>query len=515
MRPTFLGFEAARSGLVASQKALDITGNNVANMDTEGYTRQRVDLVSVSISGSNNRYANSLMAGAGVYIVGVSQVRDPYLDARYREQSSYLGDLATQLTAYTDMENLFDDVTSSGLQDAMTKFMGQLQDLSNNSEKPENANSVLTAAKNMVQLINSYNSKLDQIAKQNQTGLEIGVQNVNSILEKLASLNTQIKDACLANTTIDPTTGERRMLGPYGPNELFDDRNLLLDQLSAYGEVDVKSESDGTITLNFAGTEVLKGSKYDTLNLSQDASGSNVLEWSRSKETFKAEAGAIKAYVNVLNGKGGYAVGGENSYEGIGYYREVLNSFADTVATEFNKANTFTDSDGAVHGGDLFSKSNPADLIFTAKNLRISDAWMENSQYILMSNTTTEGELDTSNLQKMIKMFDESFTFKSTTTKPDGTPTYTEFSGTFEGYLTHFQNKLGNQTGYIKGTYESTTSVATDLLDMRDSISAVSENEEAVNMMKYQKSYNAAARVITAMDEVLDVLINKMGRVGL
>lgn len=513
MRPTFLGFQAARSGLVASQKALDIVGNNVANMNTEGYTRQRVDLISMSASSVASRYAvgNTTMAGQGVYVSGVSQIRDPYLDARYREQSAYLGSLETIVSTYKDMENLFDDVDSSGLQDTMSKLMAQLQEVTTNAEKPEIANTVLTAAKNLVQLMNSYNSKLDQIAEQNQTSLNVCVQNVNSILEKLSSLNGQIKDACLSNVTVDPISGERRMLGPYGPNELYDDRNLLLDQLSAYGEVKVKNESDGTITLTFGGTVVLSDTKADSIALAQGENGVNTLTWRRAGTEFSAKDGAITAYVDLLAGKGGFASTGENSFEGIEYYRGIIDSFASTLATAFNSANTVpgVDEDGnpIIRGGDLF-KTSDGSADYTAGNLRISDAWIANPQFILMSDSSNQGKLDNSNIMKMIAMFDDN-------TLSFGDGSYTEFTGTFEGYLVHFATKLGNQKDYYESTTKSTTSVAMELLDARDSVSAVSENEEAINMMVYQKSYNAAARLMTAIDEMLDILINKLGRVGL
>ncbi|MFA9380357.1 MAG: flagellar hook-associated protein FlgK [Acetanaerobacterium sp.] len=524
MRPTFLGFQAARSGLVSSQKALDIVGNNIANMNTEGYTRQRVDLISMTFSGPSSRYAvgNTTLAGQGVYISGTSQIRDPFLDMRYREQSSYLGTQETVVSAYTDLENLFDDVTSSGLQDSMVKFMAQIEDLSGATDKTENAGTVLTAAKNLVQLMNSYSSKLDQIDSQNSTCLDVCVENVNSILEKLSSLNGQIKDACLSNTMEDPITGGRRMLGPYGPNELYDDRNLLLDQLSAFGEVDVKTEADSTITLTFGGTVVLEGTKADSLSLTKDETGANDLQWLRAGSEFDSRDGAITAYANLLDGKGGYASTGENDFEGIGYYREVINSFSSTLATSFNEANKIpiVDEFGApvldlitgdptYSGGDLF-KTSDGSADYTADNIRISDDWIADPQFILMSATDDQGKLDNSNILKMISMFDD-----NTLSFGSSSGSYTEFKGSFEGYLVHFQTKLGDQKDYYESTCESTTSVALELLDARDSVSAVSENEEAINMMTYQKSYNAAARLITAVDEMLDVLINKMGRVGL
>ena len=450
-----------------------------------------------------------MSTGQGTYISGVAQIRDPYLDARYREQSTYLGDLDTTLSAYKDLENLFDDVTSTGMQALMTKFLGQLQEVSNHSEKPEIANTLLTSAKNIVQMLSTYDSKLEQITSQNQTGLEISVQNVNSILEKLASLNEQIKADTMFYSVQDPITSERRQLGPYGPNELYDDRNMLLDQLSSYGEIDVKPESDGTITVTFGGAVVLKDHNADKINLYQDEAGNNVMQWDQARSNFKSESGSIKSYVDIISGKGGYAktASGENDFNGIPFYREVLNSFANEFATKFNAANDVAGT--GTGASDLFVKNNPTDTSFTISNIRISDSWMSDPQFIVRSDDPAQGDLSNSNIMKMISFFDETVTFGSA----DGT--HAEFTGTYEGFLTHFQTKLGNEKQYVQGVFDSTVSVANELLDSRDSISGVSENEEAINMMKFQKAFNAAARLMTAIDEQLDTIINKLGRVGL
>ncbi len=516
MRPTFLGFQTARSGLVASQKALDIVGNNIANLNTEGYTRQRVDLISMHISSTGNRYAvgNTMLAGQGVYMTGVAQIRDPFLDLRYREQSASLGELETISNVYGDLQNLFNDVTSSGLQANLDNLLKEFQSIQSSTEKPENLDIVRTAAQKLVQMLNTYDAKLTTLQQQNQTSLNACESTVNSILEKIASLNNQIKDATLSYTTIDPIYDERRVLGPYGPNELLDDRNLLLDQLSAYGEVSVKTDKDGNFSVTFGGTKVVDGDKYDILSIRQNALGENVLRWSVSSTDFTANSGAIKGYLNAIEGRGAYAGPGQKDFEGIEYYREVLNAFAHTFATALNEINT---NDPAAtpfpDGGDLFTGDGGTPPTFTAANIRISSDWMNDINFLQTTTTPAAGESYTpSNILRFIDVFNGDHTYSNS---PTPTPGHPAFNGTYKEYLVNFQVRLGTNKDTYDSKLKSTNSVALELLDARDSVSAVSENEEAISMLQYQKTYNAASRMITTMDDMLDTLINRMGRVGL
>lgn len=463
------------------------------------------------------------MAGQGTYITGVAQIRDSFLDAKYRDQVTNSGKNEVVCNTYRDLENLFDDVLTTGLQGHLQDFMTQLQDAASNPEKPEIANILLTSAKNIIQTLNSYDNKLTELAQNTQTELNLAVDNVNSILEKIGSLNDQIRDACLYNGYNDPVTGERRMLGPYGPNELMDDRNVLLDELAKYGDIDVTPKEDGRITVKFLGKnspnddiilinaeDAELNTKVNTLNItppSESDSGLNELTWNLANKygatEFACESGSIASYINVLEGHGGYAANGENSFEGIEYYRNIIDSFASNFATAFNDANA------SGNPGEALFVTTPAGAGFTAGNIRISDEWMADPMTIIPGMVAGEGKLDNTNLLKMVTIFNDEMTYAS----PDGS--YTEFSGTFEGYISHFQLKLGNQKSYYDSVDAATNSLVNELQNSRDSVSAVSENEEAINMMKFQKAFNASARLITAVDEQLDTIINRMGRVGL
>src|SRR5690554_3365344 len=116
MRPTFLAFQTAGRAMAASQANIDVTGNNIANVNTQGYTRQRVDLSSISESGYTQKYITSTVtSGYGVTVSGISQIRDPFLDARYRNEASENGIYDTILSGLRDLEYVFDEIEAVGL----------------------------------------------------------------------------------------------------------------------------------------------------------------------------------------------------------------------------------------------------------------------------------------------------------------------------------------------------------------------------------------------------------------
>ncbi len=118
MRSSFAGFTTAQLAMRASQKALDVTGQNIANINTKGYTRQRLDLISFSTGRGVSKYESSLnvKVGSGVLTTGLSQIRDPFLDIRYRNEVSNAGTQDQKLAIMKDLETVFDEVTKNGIQ---------------------------------------------------------------------------------------------------------------------------------------------------------------------------------------------------------------------------------------------------------------------------------------------------------------------------------------------------------------------------------------------------------------
>jgi flagellar hook-associated protein 1 FlgK len=493
MRPTFLAFETAKKGLAANQKALDITGQNLANVNTAGYTRQRVDLVSVSSSAAGARFSTrqATLAGQGVNVKGVAQLRDSFLDKRFREEFCDVGYYTQTSTILEDIEAALDEVTSEGMYSAINSLRSSFKTLVEGADQVTNANIVLTAAKNMTLVLKQFDIKLNNILDQQIYDLNIAVNDVNSILDKIASLNESISKDIFLQGSDDSSV--------YGANELLDARNLLIDDLSNYGNISVTDNADGTIKIEMNGHVIMNGDFHDGLNMVRNLDDTVSLRWDSSGENVVLTSGALKGSLDMINGRGSGATGiNETNTKGIRYYMDKIDTMARVIANTFNRALKVQTSDGSVEYKTLFVTSDGN--VMDAGNITINADWTADPAY-LINGLERDGEKDNTPFAKVLTLFDKKLNFG-------------EFQGTLEEYVSFYNLSIGEEKAFNDNRLEASAEVSDDLLNRRDAISGVSIDEEGSNMMLYQKSYQAVARLMTALDEALDVLINSTGLVG-
>lgn len=545
LRPTFLGFESMRKAINAAQKSLDITGHNMANINTEGYSRQRLDLFSISTSGGSLRYQTAVgLAGQGVNGRGVTQIRDPFLDKRYRELTSGANEAGTENAILLDIEDALDVIDSDGIKVALEKFKDALQDLSVDSpDRTELANIALQSAKQMVQTLKIYDTKLNQIKDQTEFELDTNVKRVSDIFREIADLNEQIVDSYVASGEIILDGDSYKANTVYGPNELKDKRNLLLDELANYGNIKVINNDDGSINVEFAGNLVVENKEYVELTWEKDVNGCALLNIVSEKllDPIPVEigagglnSGALKGYLDMYNGAGCYADDdmicvdpGKNNFTdecGIVYYQKVIDAFAQTIGTAFNGVNQIAHPvTGDMMGIPMFSTKDGSD-IFTAENIQISDEWINDPDMIIYplefvkddaGNITgvkpkdmVGEELDNTQVNKLKALFEKKLGF---TIGPDAAPDRT---CTLEEYIEYYSVKLGQQAEYQSGVYDSNATMVGSIEDARDSVMSVNLDDEGINMMNFQKWFNASSRMMTTLDEALDTIINNMGLVG-
>lgn len=228
---TFGSYTAARLGIYASQSSLNVTGNNIANINTKGYTRQRLDLASLNSAGSA-RYANSfnLDIGYGVLTKSVSQLRDPYLDILYRDEQANVGAYEARLDGLKQLSHILDEVGKGDgefgiLEAQFNDLLQQLQILSKNPGGEEYDTTVYGSAKTLCQLFNKYADALSKAEDTLTKNLKDDVKDVNSILTQIRDLNVQIREAGIHDDSA---------------LELRDARNVLIDDLSSYMKIDVR-----------------------------------------------------------------------------------------------------------------------------------------------------------------------------------------------------------------------------------------------------------------------------------
>ncbi|MFI3253288.1 MAG: flagellar basal body rod C-terminal domain-containing protein [Eubacteriales bacterium] len=251
---TFSSFGIARLAIYASSSALNVTGNNIANINTDGYCRQYLSTSPMYVGGVDQLASGgSLNFGTGVSSDAIYQYRDIYMDIRYRDMATYVGEEETKLSGLSDLANVLDEVASGeadfGIIEAQfSEIVEMLQNLSTYTGSEEYDTLVRSACETLAQLFNSYAEQLDNIETNQLSSYNSDIDATNLMLTGIRELNEQIRNA-----------------GIYGDEALAlrDMRNLLIDELSGMIGIDViYSEEDigmglivENLTINIAGTD--------------------------------------------------------------------------------------------------------------------------------------------------------------------------------------------------------------------------------------------------------------------
>ena len=491
MRPTFMGLETTKRGLMVQQKALDIIANNVSNVKTKGYTRQRLDTVTVQAYG-NDRFAGSSipLAGQGVDMRGVAQIRDSFLDSKFRLEYGDVGYYDQSAVILDEIQAAISDpeVDGSGIQNALKTLSQAISDFSGNPQDETHANIVMNSFMGLTQVLNEYDTKLKGIMENQIYDLSVSVNDINTKLAQLTDLNRTITHEVFLNTDYDGVT--------YGPNDLMDQRNVILDELARYGEVKVTNKSDGSIQVKFNGQTVVDSENNnfwnDSIKLGDDGVS---MHWNRDNKTVALPTGALRSYSEALTGD-------SSLNKGISYYQHKLDAMASKLAEVFNRIIPDTYQAGSPQTPDAYKMLLQGDEEgnVTAGNISISDMWANDASYLREKNNPN-GQMATDNILNMKKLLDQDLQMG-------------EFNGSFYEYVTHVTTTLGTQISTNEARLKSCVSTANSVDTDRMSQSGVSLNEEGVNMMSFNKAYQALGRLMTTMDEQLDILINNVGLVG-
>lgn len=227
---TFDSFTAARLGIYAAQQGLQVTGNNISNINTSGYTRQRLDQVSLKTGGAD-MYRSMLdnHIGNGALVTNINQIRDPYLDIRYRNTACDVGYSDTMLSGLQGIASILDEVAKGEGKDGL--LYAQLQDLkeclSRLGSDPCKDNDTLArkSAEALCSLFNTYAGKLETLRQNTEAGFKQDIASVNEILTSIRNLNESIRNAEIC--------GDNAL-------ELRDERNRQIDALSEYMQIKVE-----------------------------------------------------------------------------------------------------------------------------------------------------------------------------------------------------------------------------------------------------------------------------------
>ncbi|MEY8374790.1 flagellar hook-associated protein FlgK [Lachnospiraceae bacterium 56-18] len=560
IRSTFAGFTTAQLGMAASQRALDVTGQNITNINTPGYTRQRLDIASLNTQkGDYYNSKSNIKVGFGVEMTGISQLRDPFLDAQYRSQISKLGTSDAHAAGFELLTPIFDEATMSGVRDAFISLTSALNTLSTPAGIGNDENDAMVRSKMQI-LLNLFREnsvRLEDVRENVQTGFATtDVGDLNQLLDNIANLNVSIKNSqILGNPAL----------------ELQDQRNSLLDELGSYLPISVKY-SDQEIGPNqyvevldvvFTDTD---GVKHSLISDSRAASFDAIVN-DKSARLMLSDAkggttevtdilgsGTLKGTLDLINKSGDFD---GSDFRGIGYYEKALDSLVATFADKFNEMNipkdangnptNLKDKDGKIivpPGGKFLTDANGNTVVelddqgnpktdttgntipvyayplfetkdgsttFTASNIKIAEGWANGTYKITASNNYVVTDKETGstaneNILNMVKLLENKISFEV-----DGKQFY---SGSFHDCFANLEATLGIDYKSESTMLANQISVLNQTSNSRDGVSGVQLDEEGMNLLHYNQSYTAAARLMTTLDEALDVLINRTGVVG-
>ncbi|MFC7062468.1 flagellar hook-associated protein FlgK [Halobacillus seohaensis] len=507
MVSTFSGLEVAKRGLFAQQSALHTTGHNISNANTEGYTRQRVNFEQTSPfpPASRNRPEIAGQIGSGVQSGAIERIRDGYLDDQYRGENNKTGYYEARADSYGRLEEVMNEPSEDGLSKTMDRFWNSLQDLSVNPEDSGARSVVRQRGQAVAENYNYLSNTISDMQKDVAAEVDVTTKDINSMATQINDLNEQIAE-----------------VEPHGmvPNDLYDKRDLLVDKLSEQVNVEVSYEdtpsSADAMAMGKANITLLdeNGDAMEPNLVNGADNTANALNVNYNDESLATSVELGNKEIDVENftssGKlkalmdsGGYL---KADGEAEGTYQNViadLDKMATGFAETFNKVhqegeslNSISDDDNAPNFFEVNGAINDDDVIEgLAGSLDITNEIKNDTDHIAAANEALAG--DGGNASDLAKVQN------------------TEIFGSETSVVSYYESMIGSMAVEAQEAQRMKSNAGTltdSVQQQRQSVSSVSLDEEMTNMIKFQHAYNASARNITVVDEMLDRIINQMGR---
>ncbi len=453
--PSYSGLNTALSGLEAAQAAIDTTGQNIANANTPGYSRQQVNETErspLTIQSLSSVTGGGSQVGLGVDITTIGRVRDQFLDSQYRGQNTQTAGDNTSSTLLGQVQAALNEPSSSGISGALSQFWSAFNALATNPTNQGALQAVLGAGQTVATGLGTLGNELttleSQVTTQYNTLTDPNSGSIASDANQIAALNTQIAQA---------------QVNGLNPNTLLDQRDQLVDDLSQYSNVNVTSQANGMINVSFGNAaKAAAGGLADSTPL---VNGSTV----------NLAANLTDANVSGSGGQLGALLGLYDSSTGQGKiadYLTTLNNVTNNLVTSVNNAIATADPAGAT-APPFF---NPTGT--TATTIAVNSSISSSSAPYTMAEAQAAGGLR---------------------------------GGSADQAYNAFVTQIGSDVQSTQSAQQTAQSLLTAISNQRQSVSGVSLDEEMTNLIQYQQAYQASARVMDAINQTLNTLINQVG----
>jgi flagellar hook-associated protein 1 FlgK len=460
--------ELGSRSLQNQRQGIEVTGHNIANADNPAFARQRLQIqTSFAIS---TPYGQQ---GTGAVSVTINRLRNELLDEQVRGELSVTAFLETQqetlqyaqsaLGQEVDRQGNVSGVSVSpeqALSSRFNDFFAGLQSVAASPESMEERQALVMSAVQLATRFNLTDQRLAELQSQLNTSVQASTDKANGLLTEIADLNLQVRKAELGNS------------GP--ANDLRDLRQQRLEELSKLVKADTATDTDGTLHISVGGVTMVSGHQVLDRLQTYDAGGGMLrLRAETAGTSLDVTAGSIAAAMATRDGE-------------VAGLRSDLNTLASTLITEVNAVHRAGFSLTGSTGADLFTGSGSSDIAVNA-------SIVGNPALLQMSGVAgtvgnNQAALDLAHLAD----------------RAHAGLSNLSFSGNYSQII----GGLGHALASVNSRVEDQSRVANLLSTQRDSVSGVSLDEEMTNMMKYQKAFEASARLITVVEEMLDTVMN-------
>lgn len=456
----------ARTGLTAAQAQISTTSQNVTNAQTPGYSRQRVKLV----PGYPAQLPQGTF-GTGVLVDGVDRMRDELIDAAFRRDSQGAAYSEERRDALQGVENILGEPSETGLASSIEQLWNAFSDLSTNPDSAAGRGVVRQRAAQVATQLNGYGNQVVDAQTVARTRLLEQANRVNALSAQVADINARIVAAEAA--------------GNQAP-DMRDQRDLKIDELASLVGATAYPQADGSVNINVGGDSIVDGADFKPIRIQAVPS---------SPTKLGVALGAAPSGGGLSETM--YMIGGQMQ----GTLEAYNVTYPDALAQLDGVAAALVSSTNAIHTTG-FVGTNPAGNFYdasrtTARTIRLDPAIAADVSLIAASGVSGQTG-------------DNSVAIRLSQLRSTAVPINGQNSSIGEGYRT-VVSSIATSVSAANGVATSARTLAAQGDVRRESIKGVSVDEEMVNLMKYQQSYAAAARLITVVDELSQTLIN-MGR---
>ncbi|WP_346913613.1 flagellar hook-associated protein FlgK [Clostridium sp.] len=558
MSGLFSTLNTSKGGMFAQQQYINVTSHNISNANTPGFSRQHIVLQTArpqTIAGGVGQI------GTGVTVSSIERTRNQFLDFQIRKESSHLGNYGVRQDYLSEIEGIFNEPSDTGISELMSKFFDAWHTLSTNPQKSDARTVVAQKAKALADELNHTYKKLNDTKDNAAKEIQSNIFEVNTILDQLNSINKEIITVTIAgNNPNDLLDSRDLLLDELSTKFGIDTRNQILNGITCQPEdnksmnlIRNKDSQDinklgfvNKLTKNADGTYDIE--YYKNGDMTSDKNKVTLTGVTLSQEQYENlnngrvlvtdEEGNVNLTGGALNNdqifnpSSGRISGLQSIHEDAESYIEQTNTLAKTLAFAVNAIHTEGVPAGEQYAFFVNSGNNPLDYDgITAGNITMNSDILKNVMLIQAGATKGSGSTDGDRARALAGLRDFGLNIDSIQSgkKKDGSvydykafveehlgttaegdvPKFNTISGgvKVEGFFKNTINKLGVQSEEATRIVKNQNTLLKGLVERRLSTSGVSLDEEAINLVQFQHAFQANAKVITTVDQLLDVVI--------